>query len=53
MLLRSNLTNKYNPQEQSSTEKTMQWRSNLTNKYNPQEPTANRVSIDHGFKSYQ
>ena len=35
----SNLTNKYNPQEQSPVESWFTQCSNLTNKYNPQEHT--------------
>ena len=36
----SNLTNKYNPQEQKVHGSDPYACSNLTNKYNPQEPTA-------------
>ena len=35
--LGSNLTNKYNPQEQYYAKLFKNWSSNLTNKYNPQE----------------
>ena len=37
-MLRSNLTNKYNPQERTYTIMEQFISSNLTNKYNPQEP---------------
>ena len=38
LLLISNLTNKYNPQELEYLLEVKQEGSNLTNKYNPQEP---------------
>ena len=37
LLLISNLTNKYNPQELIPFRLCFEFRSNLTNKYNPQE----------------
>ena len=37
---RSNLTNKYNPQEHQFIVTEVSGRSNLTNKYNPQEPAS-------------
>ena len=36
--MRSNLTNKYNPQERIGDHTRKNLGSNLTNKYNPQEP---------------
>ena len=35
--MRSNLTNKYNPQERDERTRLTMESSNLTNKYNPQE----------------
>ena len=37
LILCSNLTNKYNPQEPTAAAPTRTISSNLTNKYNPQE----------------
>ena len=44
----SNLTNKYNPQEQVACVPFMSNRSNLTNKYNPQEPCFLPTLSTHG-----
>ena len=46
MMISSNLTNKYNPQELSFKSYLTSNSSNLTNKYNPQEP------IPKGKKCY-
>ena len=42
---RSNLTNKYNPQERVVHGRLRYYRSNLTNKYNPQELVKDTANI--------